>query len=290
MRLGFAILHYNVVAETEKCVTSILDRIDTEDFEIVVVDNCSPNGSGSRIRELFAGTPRVSVILNDQNLGFARGNNVGFRFLKHEKQCDFIVMMNNDTYLIQDDFFKVIRKEFEQSKFSVMGPEIHCPGGNPNPVKARLMTCAELERKRARWRRMRIRQLLYLGFFDRLYSFFADRLGPGPRSCKPTDSLRQEGVELHGCCFVFSPEFVNRYEGLNPGTFMYQEEDILYAEMLRDHGLMVYNPALKIYHMEKASTNSVCAGTRKKKLFTYTNYLKSSEILLHVLKEIEAIR
>ena len=68
---------------------------------------------------------------------------------------------------------------------------------------------------------------------------------------------------------------------------MYQEEDILYAEMLRDKMLMVYNPLLKIYHMESASTNSVCRGSRKKRIFVFSNYLASSDVLLDILKEIE---
>ena len=290
MRLGFVVLHYNVVAETEKCVASILERIDTDDFEIVVVDNCSPNKSGPQVKALFEGKAHVSVILNEENLGFARGNNVGFRFLKNEKKCDFIVMLNNDTYLIQDDFYKVILDEYEQSHFAVLGPEIHCPNGiNANPVKDKLMTVAELERKRARWRRIRVRNILHLGFLDTWYSFFADRLGPGPNCYQPANDRRQVNVELHGCCLVFSPDYVARYDGLNSGTFMYQEEDILYAEMLRDKMLMVYNPALKIYHMENASTNSVCKGSRKKKIFVYTNYLASSEVLLNVLKDIEKV-
>lgn len=288
MRIGFAILHYNVVAETEKCVVSILERIDTDDFEIVVVDNCSPNHSGEQIKNLFDGKEHVSVILNKENLGFARGNNVGFRYLKYEKKCDFIVVMNNDTYLIQDDFFKVIQDEYARSHFAVLGPKIYCPGGlNQNPVKTKLMSIAELERMRARWRRRRLRNILHLGFWDTLYSFIADRLGPGPNHNRPSTEIRQEGVELHGCCFVFSPEFISRYDGFNSGTFMYQEEDILYAEMLRDNMLMVYNPDLKIYHMEKASTNSAYNGSRKKNIFVYSNYLASSEVLLNVLKELE---
>ncbi|MCQ2054084.1 MAG: glycosyltransferase [Fibrobacter sp.] len=288
MRFGFVILHYNVVAETEKCVASILERVDAENFEIVVVDNCSPNKSGPEIQRIFAGKEHVSVILNKENVGFARGNNVGFQYLKREKSCDFIVMMNNDTYLIQDDFCKVIEDEFNQSHFAVLGPEIHCPNGlNPNPVKSSLMTVAELQKKRARWRRRRMRNILHLGFFDTLYSFIADRLGPGPHVSQPANDRRQENVELHGCCLVFSPVFVARYEGLNPNTFLYQEEDILFAQMLRDGMLMVYNPALKIYHMENASTNSVCKGSRKKQIFFYTHYLKSSEVLLDILQDIE---
>lgn len=288
MRIGFVILHYNVVKETEKCVASIFEKIDTDDFEIVVVDNGSSNQSGLVVQQMFAGKEHVTVILNKKNLGFAQGNNVGFRFLKHEKKCDFIAMMNNDTYLIQDDFCKVIEEEYKNSAFAVLGPKIHSPAGNDsNPVKKRLMTVAELEKKRARWRRFRMRNILHLGFFDTAYSFIADRLGPGPAKKYMQSDIRQENVELHGCCWIFSPKFIEKYDGLNPETFLYQEEDILFAQMLHDKMLMVYNPELKIYHSEDAATNSVCQSSRKKKIFIYENYLKSSEVLLQILKKIE---
>lgn len=52
--------------------------------------------------------------MND-NLGFARGNNKGYRYAKNTLGCNYIIMLNNDTIIIQHDFLSIIRKEFEEN-------------------------------------------------------------------------------------------------------------------------------------------------------------------------------
>lgn len=49
---------------------------------IVIVDNASANGTGRELQQLYQGAENIYVILNPENLGFARGNNVGFEFAK----------------------------------------------------------------------------------------------------------------------------------------------------------------------------------------------------------------
>ena len=75
MKFAFVILHYNVLEETEKCIESIKTRCDADDYAIIVVDNKSPNDSGSILNKKYADDTKVAVILNDKNLGFANGNN-----------------------------------------------------------------------------------------------------------------------------------------------------------------------------------------------------------------------
>lgn len=286
MRIGFVILHYNVFEETKKCVSSIFSRLDSNDFEIIIVDNASPNASGIALQEEYATTAKVTVILNDTNLGFARGNNVGFHYAKHSASCDFIVMLNNDTYLIQDDFFAVIMDEFTASHFAVLGPEIHTPDNkNPNPIKNTLPTEESVKKKIKHWKRARVRNFFFLEYLNPIYYFFMHLCKKKNEKKQIPQNRRQENVQLHGCCFVFSPEFICRYKGLDDRTFMYLEEDILYAQMRRDKLLMVYNPRLKIYHTEDSATNSIRKSSRKKNHFLYTNYIKSSKVLLSILRE-----
>ena len=70
MKIAFVILHYNVVDETEKCIESILTRCDADNYSIVVVDNCSLNGSGEKLYKKYQDESKVHVILNKKNLGF----------------------------------------------------------------------------------------------------------------------------------------------------------------------------------------------------------------------------
>ena len=70
--IAFLILHYNVVQETINCVNSIVDNIDSNNYNIVIVDNGSPNKSGDTLLEHFKNNSKVHVIINDTNLGFAK--------------------------------------------------------------------------------------------------------------------------------------------------------------------------------------------------------------------------
>ena len=122
-KIGFCILHYLVKDVTINCVNSIMEKCKGENYAIVVVDNASNNNSGKELQKLYKSNNKVKVIINKNNLGFAKGNNVGFRYLK-KLGCEYIVMLNNDTLLLTDHFGEEIIKEWKKSKFDVMGPEI----------------------------------------------------------------------------------------------------------------------------------------------------------------------
>lgn len=48
-----------------------------EEHEIVIIDNASPDGSGEALRQLYSDISNIKVIVNEGNLGYACGNNVG---------------------------------------------------------------------------------------------------------------------------------------------------------------------------------------------------------------------
>lgn len=70
-----------------------LYKIDYPNFEIVVVDNNSTDGSLEGARLAF---PRVSYIKNEENIGYAAGNNVAIRYAM-EKQADYILLLGVDA-------------------------------------------------------------------------------------------------------------------------------------------------------------------------------------------------
>ena len=65
----------------------------------MIVDNGSSNNSGKLIDSKYKDMSNIHVILLKDNLGFAKGNNIGFQYAKKELNCDFICMLNNDTIL-----------------------------------------------------------------------------------------------------------------------------------------------------------------------------------------------
>ena len=74
MRLSIVILCWNDMKVIGDCLRSIYTQTRLEDFEVIVSDNGSSDGSREFIRQNY---PQVRVLENGKNLGFAGGNNVG---------------------------------------------------------------------------------------------------------------------------------------------------------------------------------------------------------------------
>ena len=119
---AFVILHYRAIDTTRSCVKSI--RALAGDKHIVIVDNASPNGTGAVLAEEFAASPDVTVLLHGKNDGFARGNNVGVRWVYEHLDADFTVVLNNDVEIPQHDFIPQIARIYAQHPFDLLGPDI----------------------------------------------------------------------------------------------------------------------------------------------------------------------
>ena len=123
MKICFVILHYNAINETETCIESI-KAMDEAEKKIIVVDNASPNHTGHILAERYQKDADVDIVLNDTNLGFAKGNNVGYRYAKEKYNADFIVLVNSDIIFIQNDFVKKLYQIYEEVPFALLGPDI----------------------------------------------------------------------------------------------------------------------------------------------------------------------
>jgi len=74
-------------------VRSLLSWSGYPNWQLVAVDNASPDGTGQWLEEVCSLTERVLLVSNDENRGFAAGVNVGVRHARG----DYIIVMNNDT-------------------------------------------------------------------------------------------------------------------------------------------------------------------------------------------------
>lgn len=91
------VLSYNNFDHINRCVTSVLSS-DHKDIKIYIVDNASKPEVLNRVKAAFARLPRIVLIENKKNLGFAEGNNIALGRV----QGKYTVILNNDTIVEPD--------------------------------------------------------------------------------------------------------------------------------------------------------------------------------------------
>ena len=101
MKLSIVIVNYNVKYFLEQCLISVKAALEGIDGEVFVVDNNSVDGSQQMLQERF---PETTIILNKENVGFAKANNQAIRLAKGE----YVLLLNPDTIVEIDTFKKVI--------------------------------------------------------------------------------------------------------------------------------------------------------------------------------------
>ncbi len=92
------LLHWKDYDDTKNCIDS-LSKINYSNFEIIVVDNFSNDGS---VEKLQSDNPNVIFIYNENNLGFSKGVNQGIKYA-YEKGSDYFLILNNDM-LVEENF------------------------------------------------------------------------------------------------------------------------------------------------------------------------------------------
>lgn len=118
-RVAIIVLNWNNKSDTIECLES-LRRLDYTDCEIVAVDQSSTDGCREAIAKEF---PDVTLICNEENLGFAEGNNVGIRYALGAG-AEYIALLNNDT-TVEPNFVRAfVDAAKAMPNFDIFGPKI----------------------------------------------------------------------------------------------------------------------------------------------------------------------
>lgn len=278
----FVILNYMTTLETEKLVKNILNL--NGEKRVIVVDNASPNASGFELQNYFDKSKLVDVILAEENGGFAKGNNIGYKAaLKYSPK--FIVVLNSDIEITQEDLIDKISEIYNSTKFAIMGPDIVVPetGINQNPKRKNLYTKKQLEKKKETLeKKLRNEKRLRLRSFFKQFNFLRKvYLRTFQINKKSSISITSEVDILHGAFIVFSKKFMNAFiEPFDDRTFFYFEMEILGIRTKRENLISIYTPKIKVLHHQNLSTKKAFQGEYKKTVFQISNMIKSINICL----------
>ena len=127
MDVSIIIVHYNTKELLSDCLSSIYYNTIDVDFEIIIVDNASFDGSEDFIRFRY---PHVIWINSGENLGFGRANNLGVKYAKGE----YLFFLNSDTIVKNNAVktFLTYMKNHHEGNIGVIGCMLLDPTGCPN--------------------------------------------------------------------------------------------------------------------------------------------------------------
>ncbi len=117
-KASIIVVTYNNLQLNRLCLESIFERTEWPVFEVIVVDNNSTDGTPEYLREAENSFPNLKVVLNETNLGFAAGNNIGLQ----RATGDYLVLLNNDTVVTRGWLSTLIRHLHTNQEIGLIGP------------------------------------------------------------------------------------------------------------------------------------------------------------------------
>ncbi len=122
--VSIIIVNYNGKDLLKECLDSVLAQ-SYGDFEIVLVDNNSTDGSVEYVEGNYNDS-RLRLVKANDNYGFAGGNNLGYKHVKGE----YVVLLNNDT-MVSRDWLKCLVEAIEKDENTGMVQSLVITEGIP---------------------------------------------------------------------------------------------------------------------------------------------------------------
>ena len=227
MLLSICIVSYQTAPYLQDCLGSIYANPPQGEFEIIVADNGSSDGTAQMLREEF---PRVTLLENPSNLGFTAPMNMALR----RSQGEYLLLLNPDTLVHPKTFDQLIDFMEQRPQVGICGPKV-------------LNTDGSLQKP---CRRGEPRPLAVIAYFLGLYRLFpkSRQLGGYLMSYMGEDETH-EVAGVAGSCMLIRRQVVSQIGYLDERYFAYQE-DADYCFQARKAGWKVYYyPAAHITHL-----------------------------------------
>ncbi|MBT8060875.1 MAG: glycosyltransferase family 2 protein [Gammaproteobacteria bacterium] len=232
------IVNFNTGPALVRSVASVLEQ--SEAARLVVIDNASSDDSCARLREAFGERPELKLVLNRDNVGFARAVN---QALDEEIDRDsrFVLILNPDAEL-EPGALRALRSALEaQPDAALAGPTVVGEGGGvlrgtlrrfPDPAKS-LMTVTGLWRLEGRHARFR---------------------GVEVAAELPRETVRAEAVS--GACMLVRSDALRALGGMDPAYGLHCEDlDLMFR--LREAGRpCLFVPSARVIHQQGVSSGS----------------------------------
>ncbi|MGM9705812.1 MAG: glycosyltransferase [Prevotella sp.] len=244
------VVNYKTEERTIEFVTSELPKCGLRQL-VVVVNNGATQESSEILAEslnapiiedvhlvyIEVSDSSVYIIHNEENTGFARGNNLGVEFVKHHFDVDYLLFSNNDIRLnTPDTIERLIEKLETLPDVGIIGPKVvgldgHCQSPND-----------------------------YVPFWKEMVGVPWERFIPFLHLKHINQDKAEEGYYFR----VMGSFFLMKYEDfincgmMDPNTFLFYEEAILSERLKLINKRVYYYPIAEVLHDHGLSINKAC--------------------------------
>lgn len=211
MKLSIIIVNWNTKDILKQTLLSVLNETKSIDYEIIVVDNNSSDGSVEMIKKDF---PSVVLIENNDNKGFAGANNDALKIARGE----YLMLLNSDTIVLDQALEKMVKFLDENKDVMMTGPKLVGKKGEFQEVCRKNIPNIK-------------NSFLYLfGIKDKSEGSYRNKTNP-----------EESGYwdSISGAAMMMRREVYEKIGGLDERYFMYAE-DIDYCKQVFDMGWKTY--------------------------------------------------
>ena len=260
--LGVIIVAYKNPVRTADYINSQLSKL-VNDYIVVVVNNASTIAECESLASLCNGVAcetndkvgqhNVYIVHSPENLGFARGNNLGVSFLAQNNPCEYLLFSNDDIILdTGTDLQPMINLLCKDKSIGAIGPNIVGLDGLPQSPHYHIISP--------------YRQIGWI-----LLSRFRNKKDEHEVP-NPINPLKEGSCYwVSGAFFIMSNDDFVSVNGFDPDTFLYSEEAIL-AERLKIVGKhMYFYPKIRVTHLEGGTTKESYHRTDIRKILVNSN-------------------
>lgn len=230
MDVSIIIVTYNTRQMTSDCIDSIISNTSGIEYEIILVDNASQDGS----KEFFSNDNRIKYIYNDANFGFGKANNKGLEEATGRK----ILFLNSDTRIL-NNAIKILSDFLDSNpQAGACGGNLYDSEGKPGFSFERYFPSPHTE-------------------INCLFRNLPDRIIYGKNLNFNYSKKPMKVAYITGADLMMKHEVINKIGGFNPQFFLFYEETEL-CFRVHKMGYFIFSiPKAKIIHLVGESSMKI---------------------------------
>jgi GT2 family glycosyltransferase len=229
---------YNTRRLLGDCLGSIYRHTRDLSFEVICIDDHSPDGSADMVSDRF---PEVILVRNPTNQFYVRNNNLGMRMSRARYAC----LLNSDTLLTGNAFRALVQYMDENPQVAACGPKLLNPDGSVQHCIRHFSGPATMALQALNWHKLFPRSRLT----DRYYATAFDY-----SKAQPVDSIGTTAYVVRRSTWENA--------GMLDERFRLFVSDLAYNFMLKQKGYAVhYTPCAEVVHFGSQSVNQTAESS-----------------------------